>query len=125
MVLILYTLNHNPKCNRVCYINFIPLLGFPPTQKISNFPRVGGKFPVTKHNSIFFGQFPVWENEHTNSLFCLFRGNHAGIMAHLHCQTWIQIPTRIQIPNQIPTLYYAQHFTLHRLELGSLFLISV
>ena len=33
--------------------------------------------------------------------------------------------TRIRIPNQTATLYYAEHFTLHGLRLGSLLPISV
>ena len=46
-------------------------------------------------------------------------------MAHLHYQTWIQILTLIRIPNQMATLYYAEHFTLHGLGLRSLLPISV
>ena len=30
-------------------------------------------------------------------------------MAYLHCRTRIWIPTQIQIPNQMATLYYAEH----------------
>ena len=30
-------------------------------------------------------------------------------MAYLHCWTWIQVPTQIQNPNPITTLYYAEH----------------
>ena len=37
-------------------------------------------------------------------------------MAHLHCRTGIRVPTRIRIPNQMTTLYYAEHFTLHGLS---------
>ena len=32
-----------------------------------------------------------------------------NLMAHFHCQTWIQIRTRIRIPNPITTWYYAAH----------------
>ena len=46
-------------------------------------------------------------------------------MTHLHYGTRIGILIRIQIPNQMATLYYAEHFTLHGLRLGSLLPISV
>ena len=38
------------------------------------------------------------------------------IMAYLHCWTWIQVPTHIQIPNPKATLQ--NMFTLHGLKLG-------
>ena len=30
-------------------------------------------------------------------------------MAYLYCRTQIQVPTQIRIPNQVATLYYAEH----------------
>ena len=45
-------------------------------------------------------------------------------MAHLHCWTRTRIPTQIQIPDRMATLYYAEHFTWHGLRLGSLLPIS-
>ena len=35
-------------------------------------------------------------------------------MAYSHCQ--IQIPILIRTTKQMPTLYYLQHFTLHRVS---------
>ena len=40
-------------------------------------------------------------------------------MAHLHCRTRIWLPTLIRIPNQMATLLYAEHFTLHWLRFRS------
>ena len=31
------------------------------------------------------------------------------VMAHLHCQRRTRVRTRIQIPNPLATLYYAEH----------------
>ena len=46
-------------------------------------------------------------------------------MAYLYCRTQIRILTQIRIPNQMATLYYAEHFTLHGLGLRSLLSICV
>ena len=54
----------------------------------------------------------------------IFLAYGLGVMAHLHCRTWIRIPTRSRIPNQMATLCYAEHFTFHGLRLGSLLSIS-
>ena len=42
------------------------------------------------------------------------------LMAHLHHWTRIWVLTQTWIPNRMATLYYAEHFTLHRLGLRSL-----
>ena len=46
-------------------------------------------------------------------------------MAYLYCRTQIRILTQIRIPNQMATLYYAEHFTLHGLGLRSLLPVCV
>ena len=58
----------------------------------------------------------------SNTGFIVF--DKRNVMPHLHCRTQIWKPTQIRNPNQMVTLYCAEHFTLHRLGLGSLLPIS-
>ena len=45
-------------------------------------------------------------------------------MVHLHCRTRIRISNRIRIPNQMATLYCAEHFTLYGLRFSPYFCIG-
>ena len=38
-------------------------------------------------------------------------------MAYLHCQTQIQVPTRIRIPNLMATLYYVEYVHIARTQI--------
>ena len=45
---------------------------------------------------------------------CVLTGACTLFVAYLHWWTWIQVPTRIPIPNPMATLYYAEHFHVVR-----------